>query len=72
MIPLTKLNGDPFTINALYIEQIQSHPDTTITTVSGRTILVRESEEQVARLVKKYYQGIGLLRVVQKGGEEER
>ncbi|MGP4059833.1 hypothetical protein HLI_01645 [Halobacillus litoralis] len=72
MISLSKLNGQPFTFNAIYIEHIQSNPDTTITTTSGRTFLVKESEEEVVRQVKKFYQQIGLLRVVDKVGEKDR
>src|SRR5699024_8910854 len=42
MIELEKVDGDRFTLNALFIEQIQSFPDTTtITLINGiLTILV--------------------------------
>ncbi|SFA77520.1 flagellar protein FlbD [Lentibacillus halodurans] len=60
MIQLTKLNGDLFTLNALMIEQIQSHPDTTITLTNGRKIVVKDSESDVSQLATNYYKQIGL------------
>lgn len=69
MITLTKLNGQSFTYNAVYIEQVQSNPDTTITTAGGRTYLVLESEEEVALKVTDYFRSIGLIQAVDKAGE---
>ncbi|WP_188650468.1 flagellar FlbD family protein [Pontibacillus salipaludis] len=60
MISLTRLNGDSFTLNAIYIEQIQAHPDTTITLTNGRKLLVREEEDEVITLTKQFYRQIGL------------
>ncbi|HLS07641.1 flagellar FlbD family protein [Lentibacillus sp.] len=62
MIQLTRLNGELFTLNALMIEQIQSHPDTTITLMNGKKIVVKDSESDVTTLVTNYYQKIGLNR----------
>jgi flagellar protein FlbD len=61
MINLTKLNGQSFTLNAIYIEEIQSFPDTTITLTNGHKFLVKESEKEVARLVTDYFKLINLL-----------
>ncbi|GGE65505.1 flagellar FlbD family protein [Priestia taiwanensis] len=61
MITLTRLNGKSFTLNALYIEQVQSFPDTTITLVSGTKIVVCETEEIVKERVHTFYQSIGLI-----------
>jgi flagellar protein FlbD len=61
MITLTRLNGKPFTLNALYIEQVQSFPDTTITLVSGAKVVVGETEEIVKERVHTFYQSIGLI-----------
>ncbi|RDY72151.1 hypothetical protein DXT76_03395 [Halobacillus trueperi] len=69
MITLTKLNGQPFTFNAIYIEQIQSNPDTTVITTTGRTFLVKESEGQVVEQVTRFYKEIGLVRASDKAGE---
>lgn len=69
MISLTRLNGDRFTFNAIYIEQLQSNPDTTITTTGGRKFIVKEPEEVVVKKIKKFYQEIGLFRIVDREGD---
>ncbi|MFB6466646.1 flagellar FlbD family protein [Cytobacillus sp. Hz8] len=61
MIKLTRLNGKPFIINAIYIETIESFPDTTITLTNNRKYVVREKEEEVIQLVEKFYQSVNLL-----------
>jgi flagellar protein FlbD len=66
MISLTQLNGNTFTLNAIYIEQIQSFPDTTITLTTGRKFVVKESEEKVAQLISEFYRNITLLPLSQK------
>ncbi|MBE3569952.1 MAG: flagellar FlbD family protein [Bacillales bacterium] len=60
MIALTRLNGRPFQLNALYIETIESFPDTTITLTNGRKYVVKESNEQVTTLMLEFYQSIQL------------
>lgn len=66
MISLTRLNGESFTFNAIYIEQLQSNPDTTITTTQGRKFVVKESEDVVIQRIKKFYREIGLFRIVDR------
>ncbi|TGB04800.1 flagellar FlbD family protein [Halobacillus salinus] len=66
MISLTRLNGETFTFNAIYIEQLQSNPDTTITTTQGRKFVVKEPEEVVIKRTKKFYRELGLLRIVDR------
>lgn len=61
MITLTRLNGKTFTLNAIYIEQVEAFPDTTITLTNGKKIVVRESVKDVAELVKQFYQQISIL-----------
>ncbi|VVM32602.1 flagellar FlbD family protein [Terribacillus sp. AE2B 122] len=72
MIQLTRLNGESFTLNALFIEQIQSFPDTTITLTSNKKIIVRDSEIEVARKIREFYQSIGLIGVKEKQEKNER
>ncbi|AIF66381.1 flagellar FlbD family protein [Terribacillus saccharophilus] len=72
MIQLTRLNGESFTLNALFIEQIQSFPDTTITLTSNKKIIVRESEIEVTRKIRQFYQSIGLISVKEKQEKHER
>jgi flagellar protein FlbD len=61
VITLTRLNGKTFTLNALYIEQVESFPDTTITLTNGKKFVVRESEEEVKKLVEHFYRQIHIL-----------
>ncbi|EPZ39235.1 MULTISPECIES: flagellar FlbD family protein [Anoxybacillus] len=61
MIQLTRLNGKPFTLNAIYIEQVEAFPDTTITLTNGKKFVVRESVEDVMLLVETFYRNISVL-----------
>ncbi|WP_066289028.1 flagellar FlbD family protein [Bacillus sp. FJAT-29937] len=70
MIKVSRLNGKPFTLNALFIETIESFPDTTITLTNGRKYVVKESEDTVSKLVKEFYQSVGLLGQQQMGERE--
>lgn len=72
MIQLTRLNGETFSLNALFIEQIQSFPDTTITLTSSKKIIVQESEIEVARKIREFYQSIGLIGTKEKQEKNER
>lgn len=66
MIKLERLNGDTFYLNALLVEQIQSHPDTTITLTNGKKIVVKTEEEVVVNKIKAYYKEIGLFAIENK------
>ena len=68
MIKVSRLNGKPFIINALYIETIESFPDTTITLTNGNKYIVKEKEQHVLELIQKFYQSVYLLGR-QLGGE---
>jgi flagellar protein FlbD len=61
VIQVTKLNGKSFRINSLFIETVESFPDTTITLTNGRKYVVRETEDEVSNLIKEFYQSVGLL-----------
>ncbi|MCJ7839646.1 flagellar FlbD family protein [Lederbergia sp. NSJ-179] len=61
MIEITKLTGKKFHLNALYIENIESFPDTTITLTNGHKYIVIESEEQVKKRMIDFYQTIHLM-----------
>jgi flagellar protein FlbD len=70
MITLTKLKGDTITINAIYIERIESFPDTTITLTNQRKIIVKESEVTVREMVREFYKEIGLFQLQREVGEQ--
>lgn len=61
MIRLTRLNQTPFSLNAIYIERIESTPDTVITLVSGKKVHVLETVDEVTDKITVYYQKINLL-----------
>ena len=71
MIELSKLNGKPFTLNALYIETVEAFPDTTITLTTGRKFIVLETEEQVRQKVQAFYQKVQVLSNPHLRGEED-
>ncbi|QGH34543.1 hypothetical protein GI584_11095 [Gracilibacillus salitolerans] len=70
MITLTKLKGDTITINAIYIERIESFPDTTITLTNQKKMFVKESEEEVKEMVREFYKQIGLYQLQREVGEK--
>ena len=70
MIKLTRLNQTTFILNAIYIERIESTPDTVITLVSGKKTHVLETVEDVVEKVTAYYQKITILPTNQKQNDE--
>ena len=53
MIQLTRLNGQPFVVNAELIRTVEELPDTTITLINGDHLIVKEPmKEVVARSVE--------------------
>lgn len=56
MIKLTRLNGEPFILNAELIRYVEQRPDTFITLVSGDRIIVRESMDEVLDRAVAYQQ----------------
>ncbi|MBB6443850.1 flagellar FlbD family protein [Bacillus benzoevorans] len=71
MIKVSRLNGKPFIINALYIETIESFPDTTITLTNGKKYIVKESETQVLERISAFYHTVNLLGQQVGGNENE-
>ncbi len=54
MIEVTKLNGKKLIVNAELIETIEETPDTVISFVTGKKIIVKESRQEVKNLVVLY------------------
>lgn len=63
MIELLRLNRQPFLLNAMLIEQVESFPDTTITLLNGKKIVVLDSLEDVMRKINQFYQSVGLVSI---------
>ncbi len=54
MIKLTRLDGEPFVLNAEMIRYIESRPDTFLTLTTGERIVVSESMDEVVNLAIAY------------------
>ncbi|MBP2072902.1 MAG: flagellar protein FlbD [Thermoanaerobacterium sp.] len=54
MINVTKLNGDEFTVNADMIEFIEETPDTVISLISGKKVVVKERKDEIIEKVIDY------------------
>ncbi|WP_227935817.1 flagellar FlbD family protein [Alkalihalobacillus deserti] len=61
MIELIRLNGQPFLLNVILIEQIEAFPDTTITLISGKKIVVRNNMKDIKAIINKQFTEIGLI-----------
>jgi len=59
MIKVTRLKSqEEFVLNAELIETIEETPDTVITLISGRKLIVEESMDQVVRNIMDYRRAI--------------
>ena len=58
MIELTRLNGTKILVNDQLIEVVEETPDTVISLVTGKKIIVKESRQEVNNLVKSYRKDI--------------
>ena len=54
MIALTKINGNPFVLNAELIKFVETTPDTMITLTTGDRFIVKESCNDVVKKVVEY------------------
>lgn len=54
MITLTRLNGQPFVVNAEKIRYVESTPDTVICCDSGDKMMVKETLAEVMRRSIEY------------------
>lgn len=54
MIKVTRLNDSEYWINPHQIEFMESTPDTVISLVSGRKVVIKDDAEKVVKLIIKY------------------
>lgn len=59
MIQVTKLNGQQFYLNPHQIESIELTPDTTITMLSGKRLVVKDHYEVILQKIIDYRKQIG-------------
>lgn len=60
MIQVERLNGSSYFINPHMIESMECLPDLTITMLSGKKIVVRNSPEDVVNKIVEYRSRIGM------------
>ena len=56
MIKLTRLDGEPFILNAELIRYVEARPDTFVTLNDGERLVVTESMDEVLRRAVTYHQ----------------
>lgn len=61
VIKVTRLNGDEYWLNPHMIETIESTPDTTISLITGKKLVVKEKPEHVIRDIVNYRRRLGVL-----------
>lgn len=54
MIELTKYDGSILLVNEFYIEFVEETPDTVVSLVNGKKIIVKESRQDIKNLVLLY------------------
>ncbi len=59
VIKVTRFNHSEMILNADLIEFIESTPDTVITMITGKKVLVRESADDVRSLAMDYRRSVG-------------
>ena len=61
MIRVTRLNGEEYWLNPHMIETMESRPDTTITLITGKKLVVKENPDKVMKLIVSYRKKLGTL-----------
>jgi flagellar protein FlbD len=59
MIEVTRLDGKTYYLNPHQIEYIERNPDTTVTMLSGKKLVVREDYQTVFARIVEYRRLIG-------------
>lgn len=54
LIQLTRMNDSKYTLNSDLIEVIEETPDTVITLTTGKKFIVKESSEEIVKLITEY------------------
>ena len=60
MIDVMRLDGKIYWVNPHMIESMETTPDVTLTMLSGRKIIVRNSPEELIQKIIEYRQKIGI------------
>ena len=60
MVEVTRLDGKRYWINPHQVEYMEETPDLTLTMLSGKKVVVRESPEEVIARIVAYRRKIGI------------
>ncbi|MCR4953693.1 MAG: flagellar FlbD family protein [Treponema sp.] len=60
MIEVTRLDGKNYWVNPHMIESMESNPDLTLTLLSGRKIVVKNSPQDITKKIIEYRKQIGI------------
>ncbi|MCH5290394.1 MAG: flagellar FlbD family protein [Treponema sp.] len=60
MIEVTRLNGKRYWINPHQIESMEENPDLTVSLLSGKKVVVKDSPDEVIEKIVAYRRRIGL------------
>lgn len=62
MIEVTRLNGKNYWLNPHQIETIECKPDVTIRLLSGNTLIVKETPDEIIERIINYRKKIGVFK----------
>ena len=60
MIDVLRLDGKKYWVNPPMIESMETTPDLTLTMLSGRKIIVKNSPEEIIEKIVRYRKSIGI------------
>ncbi len=60
MIKVTRLNGTEYLLNPHLIESVDKTPDTTITLVSGKKVVIKETPKEMVDEIIAYRKRLGI------------
>ncbi|MBP5465592.1 MAG: flagellar FlbD family protein [Treponema sp.] len=60
MVEVTRLDGKKYWINPHQVEYMEETPDLTLTMLTGKKVVVRESPEEVIERIVAYRRRIGI------------
>ena len=60
MISVTRLDGNIYWINPHMIESMEKTPDVTITFLSGKKVVVKDSPEELIQRIVDYRRRLGI------------
>lgn len=60
MIEVTRLNGKKYWVSPHQIECMEQNPDLTLTLLSGKKIVVKDSPEEIIQKIVLYRKKIGM------------